>query len=125
MTEIQNPFQSPEAEIYSSELPSQQAEHSGWMWILVSFNGRIPRRYFWGGSLFAGFLFLLFSISLIVVLGDTEEAAIGTFVALVPLMWCSLALRVKRWHDRIDFHFCGLYYITKAKLSATLSPDTT
>ncbi|MCA9213050.1 MAG: DUF805 domain-containing protein [Planctomycetales bacterium] len=101
MTDVPNPFQSPEAEAYTSDLPYQQAEHSGWMWILFSFNGRIPRRYYWGASVLVGVLFLAFMFGLMAVFGEgSDEVFNGMIFAFIPFVWCTLALRVKRWHDR-------------------------
>ena len=89
------------------------------MHLLFSFNGRIRRLHYWLGSIGAGFgltVALLIVFVLIEVVagalanGNLREAmsspAMILFMTLlivaylVLLFWISLALSVKRWHDR-------------------------
>lgn len=67
--------------------------------LLFSFEGRIPRRVFWGVTL-GGMVVLGVAFGLgVLVLGD--EALLGWMLVLyVPLIWVSLAIQCKRWHDR-------------------------
>ena len=65
---------------------------------LFSFQGRVGRQQFWLTSLAL--------MAVIVVLEFLARGARGSTVALmflvvwVPLVWVSLAVGVKRWHDR-------------------------
>jgi uncharacterized membrane protein YhaH (DUF805 family) len=66
--------------------------------VLFGFRGRVPRRVFWLygvlGMLFVSLLlFLLLGIA--GVHGPSRDA-----VSTVLLLWPSLAISVKRWHDR-------------------------
>lgn len=67
--------------------------------ILFSFKGRIGRKAYWLSSL--GMLVL---VGILVViggaLGDQNVLAILMLVICVPLIWASLAVQIKRWHDR-------------------------
>lgn len=79
-------------------LPSLLDEPMGIEQILFSFRGRIPRRTFWlwgvlgmvGGSIVLEMLLGIAGVS------DALRAALPTLV----LLWPSLAISVKRWHDR-------------------------
>lgn len=68
--------------------------------ILFSFQGRIGRFEYWMVSLgiFATFMAAIFIASAL----DVSDAALGLlFIALyVPVIWVSLAVQAKRWHDR-------------------------
>ena len=65
---------------------------------LFSFEGRVGRQTFWLTSLAV--------MAVVVVLEFLARGARGSPIALlflvfmVPLIWVSLALGVKRWHDR-------------------------
>ncbi|MFI4935012.1 MAG: DUF805 domain-containing protein [Caulobacterales bacterium] len=83
--------------------------------LLFSFDGRIRRTHYWLGSIGAG---LAYGVVLAVILLATGGAAmmagrggggggalgmVGIVLCLVvyvALLWTSLALLVKRWHDR-------------------------
>lgn len=81
-----------------------------WGWVFFSFNGRISRKYYW-------YTFLLFlvaeAIFFGVFLGSNLEAMVsGDMTAMSPIaalcalplslvaIWVSLAVSVKRFHDR-------------------------
>ncbi len=68
--------------------------------VLFSFKGRIPRKTYWLtflGMIAVGFVFVV----LAGVLG-LSESVLGIFIIILyfPLIWISLAIQVKRWHDR-------------------------
>nr|WP_228290666.1 MULTISPECIES: DUF805 domain-containing protein [unclassified Pseudoalteromonas] len=69
--------------------------------ILFSFKGRIPRKTYWYsflGIIVASFVFM-FVVALLT--GGNETAiSVITLIFYIPLMWVSLAVQVKRWHDR-------------------------
>ncbi|WP_435237668.1 DUF805 domain-containing protein [Psychromonas sp. PT13] len=68
--------------------------------ILFSFKGRIGRKAFWLSSL--GMLAVV--CILMVIFGalglDENTLAILTLLITLPLVWISLAVQIKRWHDR-------------------------
>lgn len=68
--------------------------------ILFSFNGRVGRKIYW-------LTFLSITIGLIVLIvlaaqiGLSEGAGgVLLLVVYIPLLWISLAVQAKRWHDR-------------------------
>ena len=64
--------------------------------VYFSFDGRIGRRTFWTGIL------LILVPSIVIGIIDAMVEAEGTLVTIwqILLIWPSLALSVKRWHDR-------------------------
>ena len=72
--------------------------------ILFSFKGRIPRSTWWFANIgmTLGFYAIVIGLGLFVgAAGGTEELLMGMiFLLYVPLLWCSLAISAKRWHDR-------------------------
>lgn len=99
---MDNPYQAPRGDIIT---PSGGENPQSWKDILFSFKGRIPRRQYWGGTgiLMLGALPILFIINLI---GESESGAVTIvgglvgIVAYIAIIWASLALGIKRWHDR-------------------------
>ena len=70
------------------------------MWILFSFEGRIPRWVYWTASIGIGFVFYALELALIYFFGEEHTAVtIGIMVLYPPMIWMSLAIQVKRWHD--------------------------
>ena len=65
-------------------------------WLLFSFQGRISRQPYW---IFTGSVILL-GLLLFVVLGSGEAAEIIVTVITLLLLWPSVAVQAKRWHDR-------------------------
>jgi uncharacterized membrane protein YhaH (DUF805 family) len=65
---------------------------------LFSFQGRVGRMQFWLTSL------ILYGIVMVLELvgrkSGATAAAMLLLVLLVPIIWASLAVGVKRWHDR-------------------------
>ncbi|SMF05625.1 Uncharacterized membrane protein YhaH, DUF805 family [Alteromonadaceae bacterium Bs31] len=68
--------------------------------ILFSFSGRIPRKTYWLS--FLGLIAaLIVLIVLLVLIGVSESVlSILTLIIYIPALWISLAIQVKRWHDR-------------------------
>lgn len=69
-----------------------------WQYLLFQFDGRINRAKFWWGvgGLIVGYIILG------VVYGLIDSGAIRGLLGLVYLafIWPSLAISIKRWHDR-------------------------
>ena len=68
--------------------------------ILFSFRGRIGRKTYW--MFFLGMFIAFFALAFVVsFLGlDESTLTIVIVVAYIPVIWMSLAVQVKRWHDR-------------------------
>lgn len=68
-----------------------------WQHLLFQFDGRINRAKFWSGvgALVVGYIviFALFAID-----SSALRALLG--IAYLGLIWPSLAISIKRWHDR-------------------------
>lgn len=99
-----NPYASPQS-TDRVRYASRKSQPQGLGWILFSFQGRIPRRVYWSGSLVVTLLFYAYIFLIVVLFGDQDGDvdAIGAILLLAsyPLMiWIQLALSVKRWHDR-------------------------
>ena len=65
-------------------------------WILFSFEGRLSRRPYW---VFAGATVVL-GLILYALFGTDEAAEAALAVVSLLLLWPSLAIQAKRWHDR-------------------------
>jgi uncharacterized membrane protein YhaH (DUF805 family) len=107
-----NPYQAPS---HRSVPPGQASP--GWKTMLFSTQGRISRSTFWTWTLVLTAAFAVLMAILLVPILMLESAAeakgekltVGTphMIALVvfltgyiPLFWASVAIQVKRWHDR-------------------------
>jgi uncharacterized membrane protein YhaH (DUF805 family) len=95
----ENPYQSPQVSTESSVTrpPVPQTLES----ILFSFEGRVPRRVYWGVTLAITFIF--FAATSIVFAVFDEGSGLLTIALLllcIPIIWISLAIQIKRWHDR-------------------------
>lgn len=69
-----------------------------WGWLLFQFEGRINRAKFWLGIVVVNItLWILYGIA-----GATRSSAMWGLVGLLSLLsiWPSLAISIKRWHDR-------------------------
>ena len=65
-----------------------------WNSLLFQFDGRINRGKFWLGA-------VIIWVAYAVILGIGVAAESGlVFVLLLLLIWPSLAVSIKRWHDR-------------------------
>lgn len=74
---------------------------------LFSFDGRIRRRDWWLLSIASAVVFYAIVFGFAFGLGQpgpdgqmTNPAGAIGFIFYLPLLWISLALQVKRWHDR-------------------------
>jgi uncharacterized membrane protein YhaH (DUF805 family) len=72
--------------------------------ILFSFKGRIRRSNYWIYSIgitVAAFVAMFVLGAVLGFVGGNESILnIFALVLYIPLIWCSLAIQVKRWHDR-------------------------
>jgi len=87
--------------------------------LLFGFDGRIRRLHYWLGSIGAGFglgilylvLFMAIAAAATAMSGGDEHGALSSpamiivllvvsLLYLVLVFWISLALQIKRWHDR-------------------------
>ncbi|MEN9543943.1 MAG: hypothetical protein RLZZ598_776 [Pseudomonadota bacterium] len=66
--------------------------------ILFSFQGRIPRKTYWLWGVGALLLVTIFCFILLGILGVKDLTM--QYLVNVLLLWPSLAVSVKRWHDR-------------------------
>lgn len=106
MNQGMNPYQAP-----STQTLSAQTDRD-WKWLLFSFDGRITRGEYWKGSILAGLALGAILLALLIPLGmsgllkssDSGAPSILLMaiavVFAVPFIWLSLAIGVKRWHDR-------------------------
>jgi len=103
-----NPYQSPSETVGSAYPAAIKASAKD---VLTTFTGRIPRRIYWlwgigvgvVGAILIGIIGAIFSTPPDQAGGQGGISAIGGLLALIvyiPLVWFSLALQVKRWHDR-------------------------
>ena len=73
--------------------------------ILFSFRGRIGRATIWGVWVAMTALGLILSLLIYAISNQGEEAGLIAAIViyilyLIPSTWISLAVQVKRWHDR-------------------------
>ena len=130
----ENPYQSPQVSTESSVTrpPVPQTLES----ILFSFEGRVPRRVYWGVTLGASVIFVVaFSIVFAVFGEESGLLAIALLLVYIPMIWISLAIQIKRWHDRDKsgyWFFIGFIpiigpiwaYIETGCLRGTVGPNT-
>ena len=97
-----NPYQSPAYATEKKDVPNSGQGMKGLAWILLSFEGRVPGRVFWCAMLGNTAVFYACVFLLVAVIGDVESPNVGVlYLALyAPMLWVSLAVSVKRWHDR-------------------------
>ena len=95
----ENPYQSPQVSTESSVTrpPEPQTLES----ILFSFEGRVPRRVYWGVTLAISFIFFA-ATSIVFAVFDEGSGllVIALLLLFIPIIWISLAIQIKRWHDR-------------------------
>ncbi|WP_367872674.1 DUF805 domain-containing protein [Luteolibacter sp. Populi] len=79
--------------------------------VLTTFNGRIPRRTYWLWTIISVVIFAVIVGIAAALFGPTVDPATGQpsggmiatligVVCYIPLIWVSVALGIKRWHDR-------------------------
>jgi uncharacterized membrane protein YhaH (DUF805 family) len=76
--------------------------------VLFSFSGRASRLHFWLivplSWILVGFLKVYLEVGLDLALDEGKMpywfVIVTTFGALIPVAWISLAVQIKRWHDR-------------------------
>ena len=98
MTVSENVYQAPEANLATASTETTTLSIKE---IMFSFKGRIPRKTYWYsflGIIVASFV-LMFLVALLT--GGNESAiSVIMLILYIPLIWVSLAIQVKRWHDR-------------------------
>lgn len=93
---MENPYAAPRAEILT---PTGTQAPLTWKQILFSFEGRIPRRTYWG-------TFLVVNAIVYAIVFAAESALESNLllavlaVIYIPTIWIGLAISAKRWHDR-------------------------
>ena len=107
-----NPYAAPSGQIIH---PTGSAMPLTWKQILFSFDGRIPRRQYWGASLIMLGIVVVFAILFALLMPAVFSSHSGVSdigggllavlsILIIPLgvlfIWMSLAVQVKRWHDR-------------------------
>jgi uncharacterized membrane protein YhaH (DUF805 family) len=96
----ENPYQSPQADLRPTPSYEKAPERSLSL-VLFSFQGRIPRRVYWGASLATLFVSYAIEFGIRTILGQDSPVVSTVAILLnVPVIWILLALQVKRWHDR-------------------------
>ena len=104
--ETRNPFQSSQADIEPAVPGQQRSQDRNLLWLLFSFQGRIPRSSFWVASLLAAIVVMvaLFVVASVIFMTSGGKTVGVVRILFVPFyighIWVSLALQVKRWHDR-------------------------
>ena len=97
----ENAYSSPEAELLTA---SQETTSLTIKQILFSFEGRIARKTYWLSLIAASLIGGLSILTVIYVLGSlgVNDALLGVLALFfyIPFIWISLAIPVKRWHDR-------------------------
>ena len=95
---MENPYSAPQGQIFT---PTGNDAPLTWKQILFSFEGRIPRRTYWGFSLLTAVIFYALLLAGAMVLGE-GTALMGVFALslCVPFVWAIFAIGAKRWHDR-------------------------
>ena len=104
---VTNPYQPPVNALREPLYSPPGGEKLSFTQILFSFRGRIPRSTFWLYSILLAVVGIV-AVSLIAPLLESPDTAESTkgiagilvIALIIPFIWISLALRIKRWHDR-------------------------
>jgi len=91
----QNPYQKPQTEQPS---PASVYTKPTTKELLFSFAGRVPRRVYWGVGLLTALIFI--GIPLLLSNISEDLSVIVQLILLIPFLWISLAINIKRWRDR-------------------------
>lgn len=94
-----NPYAAPGAALNAS---AQVAGPMSTKEVLTSFEGRIGRQQFWLQGMLPVIGLQILAMIAAAVVGAASESLGGIvgFVFFLPSMWFSLAVQIKRWHDR-------------------------
>jgi uncharacterized membrane protein YhaH (DUF805 family) len=73
-------------------------ENIDWGWLLLKFDGRINRAKFWIGALALWVGYVVIGA----IAGAANSSVLWTIAGLLyfAMIWPSLAISIKRWHDR-------------------------
>src|SRR5687767_1837237 len=93
---MENPYSAPQGQIYT---PTGSEAPLTWKQILFSFEGRIPRRTYWGFTILANAISFVVGFIFGMLFGE-ETGALLALVLNIPMIWIGLAVTAKRWHDR-------------------------
>lgn len=97
----ENPYAAPRHLNYERRIAGANPRPGNLLRLLFFFQGRIPRRVYWGAYLSTTLFFYLGMFVLGAVFGEESTAAgVGFFALYLPMLWVFLAITVKRWHDR-------------------------
>ena len=91
----QNPYQAPQSNI---TLPQTAYQKPTMKELLFSFQGRVPRRVYWGVGIVSVVIYMVLAGGLSAI--SPEAGGVVAVILYIPLIWISLAVGVKRWHDR-------------------------
>lgn len=98
---MENPYAAPQGEIVTPYSPFTPLT---WKQILFSFQGRIPRRQYWGAYLVQMLLMFVLGFIAVFIARAAGAADGGQLVAIAPIyviaLWSGLAVSIKRCHDR-------------------------
>jgi uncharacterized membrane protein YhaH (DUF805 family) len=97
MNDSQNPYQAPMTTTTAAAFDGERTIN----WLLFGFKGRVPRRNFWAVSLVTTGIF--YAVVLLLTTNVPKDSALPGIIILlldIPLVWISLAIQIKRWHDR-------------------------
>lgn len=96
-----NPYEAPQVTTEPSVQSGGPYQKPTLAALLLSFDGRIPRRAYWGVTLTALGAFYAMVFAILFAFGEESPIVMGAISILyVPMVWISLAVQVKRWHDR-------------------------
>ena len=91
-----NPYTSPTTQLRDTAPPPQDLAT-----LLFRFDGRVPRRVYWGVSILGLVVFYAAVFVGALILGQGSLLVRLWVLALyIPLLWILLAVGIKRWHDR-------------------------
>lgn len=93
-----NPYSTPQANLGGVASVSPKMTMGA---VLFTLGGRIPRRTYWGYMLVVFGIFYGIIFGLMAAFGvESGIVTAATFILYVPIIWISIALQCKRWHDR-------------------------
>ena len=103
MSSNMNPYGAPTSMSNTSEPPGRSLA-----WLFFSFDGRASRWDYWKATLLLMLLMVGATMAMTVTMVPAVHGEANTAstlfsllgFAMIPLVWSSLAISVKRWHDR-------------------------